>query len=105
MILYDYNFIITYYYVIIISFLHYHYAILASWLQMGNHVIMIPLLRVMQRVSLYYYFIITHFYIIITPGSIETHYYMFQSPELDGGENTCFLNGQQMFSLKNSVEA
>ena len=40
---------------------------------------MIPLLRVMQRVSLYYYTIITYYHVIITPGSIITHCYLFQS--------------------------
>jgi len=41
-----------------------------------------PLLRVMQRASFCYYLIITYYYVIITPGSIITHYYLFQSPEL-----------------------
>ena len=40
---------------------------------------MIPLLRVMQRVSLYYYTIITYYHVIITPGSIINHCYLFQS--------------------------
>ena len=43
---------------------------------------MIPLLRVMQRVSLYYYTIITYYHVIITPGSIITHCYLFQSTNL-----------------------
>ena len=37
---------------------------------------MIPLSCVMQRVSLYYYTIITYYYVSITQGSI-THYYLF----------------------------
>ena len=49
---------------------------------MENHVIMIPLLHIMQSVGLYYWIIITYHYIIITPGSIITHYYLFQSPKL-----------------------
>ena len=36
----------------------------------------------MQRACLCYYTIITYYYVIITPGSIITHYYLFQSPEL-----------------------
>ena len=43
---------------------------------------MITLLPVMQRACLCYYTIITYYYVIITPGSIITHYYLFQSPEL-----------------------
>ena len=43
---------------------------------------MITLLLVMQRASLCYYTIITYYYVIITPCSIITHYYLFQSPEL-----------------------
>ena len=43
---------------------------------------MISLLLVMQRACLCYYIIITYYYVIITPGSIITHYYPFQSPEL-----------------------
>ena len=54
---------ISYYYVllhiIIASLLHHYYFITTSLLQIGNCVIMIPLLRVMQRVSLHYYTIIT----------------------------------------------
>ena len=47
---------------------------------------MIALFRVMQRACLCYYTIIMYHYVIITPGSIITHYYLFQSPELsDGG--------------------
>ena len=41
-----------------------------------------PLLRIMQRASFCYYIIITYYYVIITSGSIITHYYLFQSPEL-----------------------
>ena len=53
---------------------------------------MITLLRVMQRASLCYYTIITYYFVIITPGSIFTHYYLFQSPELaDGGSNSDLL--------------
>ena len=36
----------------------------------------------MQRACLCYYVIITYYYVIITLGSIITHYYLFQSPEL-----------------------
>ena len=43
---------------------------------------MITLLPVMQRACLCYYTIITYYYVIITPGSIITHYYLFQSPDL-----------------------
>ena len=43
---------------------------------------MIPLLCVMQRVRLYYCTIIMYYSIMITPGSIITHYYLFQSPKL-----------------------
>ena len=43
---------------------------------------MITLLRVMQRASFCCYTFITYHYVIITPGSIITHYYLFQSPEL-----------------------
>ena len=46
---------------------------------------MITLLPVMQRACLCYYTIITYYYVIITPGSIITHYYLFQSPELADG--------------------
>ena len=46
---------------------------------------MITLLLVMQRACLCYYTIITYYYVIITPGSIITHYYLFQSPELADG--------------------
>ena len=35
--------------------------------------------------SLCYYKIITYYYVIITSGSIITHYYLFQSPELADG--------------------
>ena len=56
------------------SLLHHCYIIVTSLLQMGNHVIMIPLLRVTQRVGLYYCNIITFYYVIITPGSTITHY-------------------------------
>ena len=58
---------------------------------MGNHVIMIPLLSVMQRVSLYYYIIMIYYYVIITQGSIITHYFLFQSPELADGVTVYFL--------------
>ena len=40
------------------------------------------LLQVMQRASLCYYTIVTYYYVIITQGSIITHYYLFQSLEL-----------------------
>ena len=43
---------------------------------------MITLLRVMPRASLSYYTICVYYYVIITQGSIITHYYLFQSPEL-----------------------
>ena len=36
----------------------------------------------MQRASLCYYTIITYYYVIITQGSIITHYYLLQSAEL-----------------------
>ena len=36
----------------------------------------------MQRASLSYYTITMYFYVIITQGSIITHYNLFQSPEL-----------------------
>ena len=49
---------------------------------MGNHVMMIPLLRVLPGGGLYYYIVITYYYVIITTGSIITHYCLFQSPEL-----------------------
>ena len=56
--------------------LHPYYVIITLLLQMGNLVIMIPLLRAsMRRVSLYYYTIVTYYYVIIIPGSIITHYY------------------------------
>ena len=46
---------------------------------------MIPLLRIMQRV-VYYVIIAPFYYVIITPDSIITHCYLFQSPKLaDGG--------------------
>ena len=43
---------------------------------------MIPLLRVIQRVSFHYYNIIAYYYVIFQAGSIITHYYWFQSAEL-----------------------
>ena len=49
-----------------------HYIIITSLLQMGNHVIMIALLRVVQRVSLHYYILITYYYAIIKTSSIIT---------------------------------
>ena len=65
------------------SLLRYHYTIITSLLE--NYVIMIPLLRIMQRV-VYYVIIAPFYYVIITPDSIITHYYLFQSPKLaDGG--------------------
>ena len=36
----------------------------------------------MQRACLWYYTIITYYYVIITQGSIITHYYLLQSAEL-----------------------
>ena len=84
-IMYYYKIIITYYYIIITLLLHRYYTIIISLLQKGNHVIMITLLRVMQRASLCYYTIITYYYVIITPGSIITDYYLFQSPKLADG--------------------
>ena len=73
-----------YYYIIIKSLLHHYYIIIISLLQMENHVIMIPLFCIMQSVGLHYCIItsITYYYVIITQGSIVTHYYLFQSPEL-----------------------
>ena len=43
---------------------------------------MITFLSVIQRASLCYYTIIKYYYVIITPGSIITYYYLFQSLEL-----------------------
>ena len=60
-------------------------------LQKGSHVIMITLLCVMQRASLCYYTIINYYYVIIIPGSIITHYYLLQSPEL-ADEDSCYLS-------------
>ena len=45
---------------------------------MGNQVITIPLLRVMQRLSLHYCIIVLYHYVIITQGSIRTHYYIIR---------------------------
>ena len=48
---------------------------------------MIPLLRVVQILSFHCYIIITKYYVIITlacSSSINTHYCLFQSPELAG---------------------
>ena len=41
-----------------------------------------PLLRVMQRVNLHYYVILTHYCVIITRGPIIIHCNIFQSSEL-----------------------
>ena len=82
LITYYYKVIITYCYIITTSLLHHYYIIITSLLPRENHVIMIPLLRIMQRVGLHYCIIITFHYVIITPGFIITHYYLFQSPEL-----------------------
>ena len=46
---------------------------------------MITLLHLVQKVSLCHYTTITYYYVIITPGSIITHYYLFQSLELADG--------------------
>ena len=48
---------------------------ITSLLQTGNHVILIPLLRVVHRVNLHYYNIITY-YVIIALGSVITHSYL-----------------------------
>ena len=79
---YYYKIIITYNYIIITPLLHRYYTIIISLLQKGNHVIMITLLRVMQSASHCCHAIIIYYCVIITPGSIITHYYLFQSPEL-----------------------
>ena len=79
---YYYKIIIKYYYIIITLLLHCYYTINISLLYKGkykgNHGIMITLLRVMQSESatesLCYYTIITYYYVIITSGSIITHY-------------------------------
>ena len=65
---------------------------MASLLQMENHVIMIPLLCIMQRAGLHYCNIITYCYVIITQCSIITHYYPLQSPELADGTSTVLQN-------------
>ena len=85
----------------IITSLLYDYYMNITWLlQMGNHVIMIPLCRVMQRVSIYYYTIFLYYYVIITPGSIITHYYLFQSPELaDEQTSTILMNYNSIMTL------
>ena len=70
-------FIIMCYHIIITLLLHYYYIIITNRISYNNDSI-----SVMQRVSLYYYTDITHSYAIITPGSITTHYYLFQSPKL-----------------------
>ena len=52
---------------------------------MGDHVTVIPLSCVMQRVSLHYYIVITCYYVMIILGSIIAHYCLFQSPKLADG--------------------
>ena len=96
---YYYKFIISYYYIIIYDYymiitwlLHDYNVIITSLLQKGNHVIMIPLLRVMQRVCYHDYVVITYYYVIITKGPIITHDYIFQSPEL---ADACPVNKRQ----------
>ena len=75
---YFYALLFGYYYVllliIITSSLH-NYIMITSLLQTGNHVILIPLLRVVHRVNLHYYNIITY-YVIIALGSVITHSYL-----------------------------
>ena len=52
----------------------------------------------MQRASLCHYTIITYYYVIITPGSIITHYYLFQSAEFADGCTTCVsISARVMF--------
>ena len=46
---------------------------------------MIPRLCVMQEKPSIITILLRHNYIIITQGSIITHYYLFQSPELADG--------------------
>ena len=46
---------------------------------------MISLLLVMQRACLCYYTIITYSYVIITPGSIITHYFNLQNLQMTAG--------------------
>ena len=96
---YYYKFIISYYYIIIYDYymiitwlLPDYHVIITSLLQKGNHVIMIPLLRVMQRVCYHDYVVITYYYVIITKGPIITHDYIFQSPEL---ADACPVNKRQ----------
>ena len=61
------------YYMIIRWVLHDYYIIIMN----GKYVIIEPLLHCMQWV-----FIITHHFVIITKGTIITHFYSFQTPEL-----------------------
>ena len=60
---------------IITSLLYHYYIIITSLLQMENHVIMIPLLRFMQRVGLYHCILIMYYDVIIT-RSIYTWIYL-----------------------------
>ena len=81
--------LLHHYYINITWLLHYYYMIVTLFLHLvlwhyyyKREIIMITWLRVMQRASLCYYITITYSYIIITQGSIITHYYLYQSPEL-----------------------
>ena len=79
-----YYVLLHHYYIIIkLSLLSYMIITSEALLQKGSRVI--PLLRVtvMQRVRLEYHIMITtNHYVIIIKGSIITHFYISQSPEL-----------------------